>query len=133
MLDDRARLIEFAVIIGSSHRAVRRDPSGLFIKGRNGRVYAVQDGFEFLVAVPLKPDLWARLKERLSFCELTRDGSDEGVLRLARTPFRTEAAIIRSSLGIRSAKHREKPLSAGGWFPGMGVRIPPDNKYEKAK
>jgi hypothetical protein len=121
MRDDRARLIEFAVIVGGSARSVHRDPSGYFLKGRNGRAYATLDGFEFLVAVPLKPDLWARLKERLSFCELTRDGSDEGVLRLARMPFRTEAAIIRSSLGIRSrGKRREKPLSADCWFPGMG-------------
>jgi hypothetical protein len=119
--DDRARLIEFAVTVGGSARSVRRDASGYFVKGRNGRAYATPDGFEFLVATPLRPDLWAAVKERLSFCQLQRDGSDEGVLRLARTPFRTEAAIIRSSLGIRSAKRRQKPITADCWVPGMGV------------
>jgi hypothetical protein len=104
MRDDRARLIEFAVTVGGSARSVHRDASGFFIKGRHGRVYAVQDGFEFLVATPLKPDLWTLVKERLSFCQLQRDGSDEGVFRLARPPFRTEAAAIRSAIGIRSAK-----------------------------
>jgi hypothetical protein len=132
MRDDRARLIEFAVTVGGSARSVHRDASGFFIKGRHGRVYAVQDGFEFLVATPLKPDLWTLVKERLSFCQLQRDGSDEGVFRLARPPFRTEAAAIRSAIGIRSAKRREKPISADCGAPGMGVRIPPDN-YEKAK
>jgi hypothetical protein len=44
---------------------------------------------------------WTATKARLSFCAVTQDGDDEGVLKLHRLPTADQAAVIREVLGIR--------------------------------
>jgi hypothetical protein len=98
-------LLEFLEATTATPRALRRAESNRWaIKGPHGRVYAEPGGFQFLIERRMNVFAWAATKERLSFCELQRDGSDEGVLWLPRLPFKTEGAAIRSALGIRLAR-----------------------------
>jgi hypothetical protein len=43
---------------------------------------------------------WTKLKSRLSFCEVTQDGDDEGCLRLMDLPTPEQAILIRKALGL---------------------------------
>jgi hypothetical protein len=79
------------------------------------------DGESWLLFVQCRSArLWAATKARLSFCEVTQDGDDEGVLRLDRLPTKAEASAIRKALAIRQTgpapANAFESSSAYEWF-----------------
>lgn len=44
---------------------------------------------------------WTYTKKALSFMEVHQDGDSEGIMRLARMPFREEARTVRKVIGLR--------------------------------
>jgi hypothetical protein len=103
---DRAQLHPLVTALHASGLAMRRDVYGSWcIVGRYGHVYTWGDGesFALYVASGSKPK-WFKDRKRLSFCELTQNGEDEGCLRLKSLPTPQEAAAIRFVLGINKRR-----------------------------
>lgn len=44
---------------------------------------------------------WMNTKKALSFMEVHQDGDSEGIMKLARMPFREEARAVRKVIGLR--------------------------------
>lgn len=93
------------------------------IFGRFGHIYAIPDGFQFMIINNDKPRTarWTNVKQRMAFCQLTQDGDDEGAFVLNRLPTSNEAKIIREALAIPKARHlseeqRAKLVAAGNLF-----------------
>src|SRR6185295_18631067 len=84
-------------------RALRRDECGAWrIDGKRGSIHSWGDGATWVLYVSCRSGRhWTATKDRLSFCDVTQDGDDEGCLRLSRLPMPEQAAVIRDALGIR--------------------------------
>jgi hypothetical protein len=109
---DRAQLAKFLDAIDATPNALRLDDCECWvIKGRFGYVSTWGDGKGFLLAIVGggKAKQWAYDKRRLSFCDLTQDGHDEGCFYLRRLPIiKTEGEAIRVALGIHQRKRYTK-------------------------
>jgi hypothetical protein len=97
--------------LGAWVRALRRDECGAWcihgIKQYKGEafhnsVHTWGDGRSWAVYVQCRScQHWTWTKKKLSFCTVTQDGDDEGVLRLHQLPTPEQADVIRDILGIR--------------------------------
>jgi hypothetical protein len=104
---DRAQQKALIAALNASDRALRRDECGAWcVSGDRGSIHTWGDGKTWAVYVACRSARhWTATKARLSFCAVTQDGDDEGVLRLHALPKPEQAEIIREALGIR--KRRE--------------------------
>jgi hypothetical protein len=121
----RPALLELAEALDSRPGALRRDECGDWaIFGRRGHIYAVPligpeevargvpitVGYQLVVGTDIEHESgncvrrWSTYK-RLSFCQVTQDGDEEGCLILDRLPTKAEGAIIRDVVGIPKARH----------------------------
>jgi hypothetical protein len=102
---DRAQQKALLTALNGWDRALRRDECGAWtITGSRGSIHS--DGNAWLLYVRGRSARhWSAMKARLSFCQLTQDGDDEGCLGLCRLPTPAQAESIRDALGIR--KRRE--------------------------
>ena len=100
---DRAQQKELLTALNASDRALRRDECGAWtLIGRQGSIHTWGDGTSWVLFVACRSALhWTYTKRRLSFCTVTQDCDDEGVLRLHRLPTPHEAEAIRDILGVR--------------------------------
>jgi hypothetical protein len=102
---DRDRLAGLLDALDASASALRRDDCGdAAILGAHGHIHGPPEAF-YLYLICHSPRAWTFAKQRLSFCRVSQDGDDEGILRLDRLPTSTEAAEIRPLLGIRKRMH----------------------------
>ena len=93
------------LLLDSRASALRRDECGDWgINGLDGHIYAVPEGFQFVV-FKQGPRGWNVAKYRLAFCAVTQDGDTEGAFILDRLPSRAEAKIIRVVLRIPKRRH----------------------------
>lgn len=104
---DKASLAGLLDAMNASPSALRRDEAGLWVlRGRPG-CYASTwgDGTSWQLVVTPDQEIsirqWTAHKKRLSFCEVTQDGGQEGVFRLHRLPTSDEAEVVRDIVGIR--------------------------------
>jgi hypothetical protein len=83
-------------------RSLRRDEYGAWrITGNSGHIYSWGDGESFALYIASGSAIkWTYDKKRLSFCQVTQNGDDEGVVRLHGLPSPEQAAAIRSILSI---------------------------------
>jgi len=100
------RLRSLLVALNAWGRALRRDDCNAWcIAGKgHGRIYSWGDGKTWVLYVRCRSEKhWLYTKRRLSFCEVTQDGDDEGCLRLhqLQLPTPDQAEVIRDVLGIR--------------------------------
>jgi hypothetical protein len=101
--------------LGAAPRSLRKDACGAWrITGNSGHIYARGDGESFALYVASGSAIkWTYDKKRLSFCQVTQNGDDEGVLRLHGLPSPEQAAAIRSTLGIpKRVAYSPKVLAA---------------------
>lgn len=104
---DKALLAELLVALNAWPSALRRDEAGLWVlRGRPGcYVSTWGDGKSWQLVVAPEEIItkwqWTSFKKRLSFCELTQDGDEEGCFRLHRLPTSAETEVIRDIIGIR--------------------------------
>jgi hypothetical protein len=100
---DRIQQQSPLVALNAWGRALRRDECGAWrIDGKRGSIHAWGDGATWILYVSCRSGRhWTAAKKRLSFCDVTQDGDDEGCLRLHRLPTPEPAAVIRDVLGIR--------------------------------
>jgi hypothetical protein len=114
---ERERLLELLTALNASEPQLRRDECGAWcIAGRWGHINVMSESFH-LVCFTDECDLdptghrsarrWSFAKQRLSFCAVTQDGDDEGVLQLDFATVLTAEQVeeVRDVLGIR--KRRE--------------------------
>jgi hypothetical protein len=104
---DRARQKALLAALDGWDRTLRRDECGAWtIIGKQGSIHTWSDGKTWVLFVSCPSGLhWTKRKQRLSFCQVTQDGEDEGCLRLHQLPTPEQAAVIRDILGIQ--KRRE--------------------------
>jgi hypothetical protein len=109
---DRAQQKLLLVALGAWERALRRDGcSGWSIIGKNGTIHTWGDGKTWALYVRCRSaQHWTWTKKKLSFCNVSQDGDDEGVLRLHQQPTPAQANVIRDTLGIQ----KRKEVSAEG-------------------
>jgi hypothetical protein len=100
---DKAELKRLLSALNAAKTSLRLDECRAWrINGRRGHIAAWGDGKSWLLFVQCRSARhWTATKARLSFCRVTQDGDDEGVLRLDRLPTKAEAAAIRKALAIR--------------------------------
>lgn len=100
---DRAQQKAMLAALNGWAQALRRDECGAWrIIGKHGSIHTWGDGKGWVLWVGCRSPLhWTHTKRRLSFCEVTQDGDDEGCLRLHRLPTAAQAEVIRDVLGIR--------------------------------
>jgi hypothetical protein len=101
------RFKRFAAALDSRASALRRDECGDWaIRGTNGHIYAVPEGFQLMIGCDFgyvgwtSARGWESAKKRLGFGNVTQDGDCEGSIILDRHPSKPEAAEIRDILGI---------------------------------
>lgn len=83
---------------------VRKGEDGEFvIQGSRGNIHRDGTGYSLAVFCESARE-WGFAKKDLSFCRVTQDGDQEGVLHLARLPDGNETQLIRERLGIRRIK-----------------------------
>jgi hypothetical protein len=108
---DRAQQKTLVVALNAWDRALRRDDcSAWCIHGikqykrevfRNS-IHTYGDGRTWALYVHCRSSQhWTWTKKKLSFCTMTQDGDDEGVLRLHQLPTAEQSDVIRDILGIR--------------------------------
>jgi hypothetical protein len=97
--------------LGTWDRALQRDHCNAWaIIGKRGSIHTWGDGKSWALYVSCNSGQhWTWAKKKLTFCSLTQDADDEGVLRLDQLPMPDQAEAIRDALGIQ--KRRE--VSAG--------------------
>jgi hypothetical protein len=100
---DKAQQKALLTALNAWDRALRRDECGTWtIIGMRGTVHTWGDGRTWALYVACRSaQHWTWTKKRLTFCKVTQDGDDEGVLRLHRLPTPQEAEAIRDILGVR--------------------------------
>jgi hypothetical protein len=108
----RPALLKLVEALGCRDVALRRDECGDWrVNGTFGHIWAVPEGFQLYYRgapefeEPSTSKGWTWAKKELSFCRVTQDGDEEGMLILDRLPTPPEAEIIRDKLRI--AKKRE--------------------------
>jgi hypothetical protein len=98
--DDKRYLKKLTRALDISDRRIKLDGCGDFnIFGTRGKIST--DGEYWYLCVQRTLRTWNNVKKNLSFMEVHQDGDEEGVLRLARMPFRDEASLVRKTLGVR--------------------------------
>jgi hypothetical protein len=104
---DRAQQKLMLAVLNAWDRALRRDECGAWcISGTCGTLHTWGDGKSWALYVSCNSGQhWTWVKKKLSFCTVTQDGDEEGVLRLDQLPTPDQANIIRHVLGIQ--KRRE--------------------------
>ena len=115
----REALIKLVEALGCWDRALRRDECGDWaVFGKLGHIYAVPgtldrkgcEGFQIYFrgaeefGEPTSSQAWTWAKKALSFCQVTNDGDNEGMLFMDRLPTAAESEIIRDKLGIRKKR-----------------------------
>jgi hypothetical protein len=100
---DRRQQKTLLAALDAWDRALRRDECGAWtVCGTWGTIHTWGDGKSWVLFVACRSALhWTYTKRRLSFCTVTQDCDDEGVLRLHRLPTPHEAEAIRDILGVR--------------------------------
>ncbi len=103
---DRDRLRELLQALSASELALRLDECDAWrINGKRGHLYTWNRSGGWLLFIACSSTWgWTSAKRRLSFCEVTQDGDDEGCMRLRELPTSAQAKVIRSILGIRKRK-----------------------------
>ena len=104
---DRAQQKLMLVALNASDRALHRDECGAWcISGTRGTLHTWGNGKSWALFVTCNSGQhWTWVKKKLSFCTVTQDADDEGVLRLDQLPTPDQANVIRHVLGIQ--KRRE--------------------------
>ena len=114
----REALIKLVEALGCWDRALRRDECGDWaVFGKLGHIYAVPgtldrpktNGFQIYFRGAeefgeISTLAWTWAKKALSFCQVTNDGDNEGMLFMDRLPTAAESEIIRDKLGIRKKR-----------------------------
>ena len=92
--------------LDASKRSLRRDECGAWrVTGRKGYTYTWGPSGGWLIHCAVSsPRKWTNVKKRLSFCQLTQDGDDEGCLRLFDLPTPEQAVLIRKAIGLKRRK-----------------------------
>jgi hypothetical protein len=110
---DRDMQRSLLVALDASKRSLRRDECGAWsIMGRHGHVYTWGPSGGWLIhCAPSSPRKWTNVKKRLSFCQLTQDGNDEGCFRLFDLPPPEQAVLIRKAIGLKRRKRHPGNLS----------------------
>jgi len=67
---------------------------------------------------------WTWFKKRLSFCEVTQDGDEEGCYRLHRLPTAAEADEIRDIVGLRKRKDLSAEAVVMSVCPRLWLNVP---------
>lgn len=99
--DDREYLKKLAKALDISEKRIKLDDyEDWNIFGSRGKISTDCD-YWYLFTQCETDRKWTFTKKRLSFMEVHQDGDSEGVLRLARMPFRDEAMIVRKVIGLR--------------------------------
>jgi hypothetical protein len=100
---DRAQQRALLGALGAWDRALRRDECGAWsIHGQRGTIHTWGDGKTWAAFVACRSGRhWTATKAKLSFCTVTQDGDDEGVVRLHYLPTADEAEVLRDVLGVR--------------------------------
>jgi hypothetical protein len=74
--------------------------------GKHGTTHTWGNGKTWVLYVHCRSvRQWSAVKMRLSFCQPTQDGDEEGCLRLHHLPTFEQAAVIRDVVGVQ--KRRE--------------------------
>lgn len=98
--EDKRYLKKLTQALDISDRRIKLDECGDFnIFGNRGKIST--DGEYWYLYVQRTLRTWKNVKNTLSFMEVHQDGDEEGVLRLARVPFRDEASLVRKTIGVR--------------------------------
>ena len=108
----RAALLEFAILAGTSPDSLRLDGGNYWqISGTRGSIYPTRGGgFQIVVLAKSATDRsWAA--KRLSFCRPGQGRREEGCLVLDRLPTQGEAQIIRAVVWIPK-RIEQKALAA---------------------
>jgi hypothetical protein len=105
---DRERLVALLEALDASPRCLERPVCRGWvgdwqITGKHG--HATTDGTGYLLYAHATPRRWTSIKQSLSFCKLSQDGDDEGILCLDRLPNEAEAKALRDALGVRKHRH----------------------------
>jgi hypothetical protein len=116
---DRAQQKDLLTALNAWDRALRRDECGAWcihgdkwlraggVKMINlsGSIHTWGDGKTWAVYVRcFSGKHWAYTKKRMSFCEVTQDGDDEGSFRLHQLPTSEQAEVVRDVVGIRQRR-----------------------------
>src|SRR5215813_12643391 len=98
---DRGQQRALLVALNASDRTLRRDECGAWtISGKQGSIHTWGGRGTWVLYVACRSVRhWSATKERLSFCEITQNGDEEGCLRLHQLPTSDQAAVIREVLG----------------------------------
>jgi len=101
------------VALDASQRSLRRDECGAWrVTGRKGHAYTWgPNGGWLLYCNPGTPRKWTNLKKRLSLCNITQDGDDDGCLRLLEMPTPEQAVLIREAIGLKRRKRHPGNVS----------------------
>jgi hypothetical protein len=103
---DRAQQKLMLAVLNAWNRALRRDECGAWcISGTRGTLHTWGDGKGWALYVSCNSGQHWTWVKKLSFCTVSQEGDDEGVLKLDQLPTPEQADAIRSALGIQ--KHRE--------------------------
>lgn len=100
---DRQYLLELAAALDVSTTRIRRDEAGWWvIKCPNGYIAKFSDRpHDFLLVCGGRSKRhWSAIKKRLSFCQVTQDGDEEGCLRLRMLPSPEQAQALRKSFSL---------------------------------
>jgi hypothetical protein len=108
MINAREHLVALLNALDASERCLERPvcrgwAGNWQITGKHG--HAMTDDTVYLLYAQATPRRWTSIKQSLSFCKLTQDGDDEGILCLDRLPTDAEAGAIRDALGLRKRRH----------------------------
>lgn len=99
--EDRNYLKKLAKALDISEKRIRLDEyQDWNIVGTRGKIFTDCD-YWYLFTQSETDRKWTFTKKHLSFMEVHRDGDSEGILKLARMPFRDEAMTVRKVIGLR--------------------------------
>src|SRR5262245_3014983 len=109
---DRAVMKELLRALDGQSRTLRRDECGAWrITGKRGHVYSWGSSGGWLIyCAPSTARKWNNLKSRLSFCEVTQDGDDEGCFHLFELPASEQVVLIRTALGLKRKRQVDPTL-----------------------
>lgn len=99
--EDKKYLKRLAQALDCSESRIKLDECGDWnIFGTRGKI-STETEFWYLYTECDSVRKWNNTKKNLPFMEVHQDGDSEGVLKLARMPFRDEARKVRKVIGVR--------------------------------
>lgn len=99
--EDKKYLVKLARALDVSEKRIRLDDYRDWnIVGTRGHI-STEGDFWYLYTECESERKWTFTKKSLSFMEVSQDGDSEGILKLARMPFRDEARAVRKVIGLR--------------------------------